>query len=135
MQMFLNGSFISADMTDNLSRAVVISLFTWRRADNNDDYDLELGKKGWWGDTYPQVPSDKIGSKLWMLLRQKITDETIARAEEYSEQALQWLIDDGHCSSLSVTAERDPDDPNRLNLQVIITQNSQSLNYEFKELI
>lgn len=135
MQMFLNGSFISADMTDNLSRAVVISLFTWRRADNNDDYDLELGKKGWWGDSFPQVTNDKIGSKLWMLLRQKITDETISRAQEYTEQALQWLIDDGVVTSVSSSVERDQDNPNRLNLQVILTTNSQSLNYEFKELI
>ena len=135
MQMFLNGSFISADMTDSLSRAVVISLFTWRRADDNDDYDQELGKKGWWGDSYPQVIRDKIGSKLWMLLRQKITDETIARAEEYSKQALEWLIDDGVVTSITVTVERDQDDPNKINLQVILSTNAQSLNYEFKELI
>lgn len=52
MQMFLNNSLVTADMNDGLSRAVVISLFTWRRADTGDVYDGS-NKYGWWGDTYP----------------------------------------------------------------------------------
>lgn len=33
---------------DPLTRAVVISLFTWRRAEPDDNADVPMG---WWGDT------------------------------------------------------------------------------------
>ena len=45
MKLFLNGSLVQADMQDSLTRAVIISLFSWRRADDSDDYDHELGKQ------------------------------------------------------------------------------------------
>ncbi|PQK53824.1 phage tail protein, partial [Escherichia coli] len=35
---------------DPLTRAVVISLFTWRRAEPDDNADVPMG---WWGDTWP----------------------------------------------------------------------------------
>ena len=61
MQMFLNNSLVTADMNDGLSRAVVISLFTWRLADTGDVYDGS-NKYGWWGDTYPveQVGQNRL---------------------------------------------------------------------------
>lgn len=34
---------------DPLTRAVVISLFTWRRAEPDDNADVPMG---WWGDTW-----------------------------------------------------------------------------------
>ena len=68
MQLFLNGAQVSADMTDSLSRAVVISLFTWQRASQSDEVDNDQ-RMGWWGDTFAENKGDKIGSKLWLLLR------------------------------------------------------------------
>ena len=58
MKLFLNGRLVQADMQDSLTRAVIISLFSWRRADDSDDYDHELGKQGWWGDS---LNEDEIG--------------------------------------------------------------------------
>ena len=134
MQLFLNGAQVSADMTDSLSRAVVISLFTWQRASQSDEVDNDH-RMGWWGDTFAENKGDKIGSKLWLLLRQKITDETINRAQEYAYDALKWLIDDGICSYITVNVERDEDDPNRINLDVQLTTSTSNLTYKIKDVL
>ena len=134
MQLFLNGAQVSADMTDSLSRAVVISLFTWQRASQSDEVDNDQ-RMGWWGDTFAEEKGDKIGSKLWLLLRQKITDETLNRAQEYAYDALKWLIDDGICSDITVDVERDEDDPNRINLSVQLTTSTSNLTYKIKDVL
>ena len=134
MQLFLNGAQVSADMTDSLSRAVVISLFTWQRASQSDEVDNDQ-RMGWWGDTFAEEKGDKIGSKLWLLLRQKITDETLNRAQEYAYDALKWLIDDGICSDIKVDVERDEDDPNRINLSVQLTTSTSNLTYKIKDVL
>ena len=134
MQLFLNGAQVSADMTDSLSRAVVISLFTWQRASQTDEVDNDQ-RMGWWGDTFAENKGDKIGSKLWLLLRQKITDETLNRAQEYAYESLKWLIDDGICSNITVNVERDKDDPNRINLDVQLTTSTSNLTYKIKDVL
>ena len=134
MQLFLNGAQVSADMTDSLSRAVVISLFTWQRASQTDEVDNDQ-RMGWWGDTFAENKGDKIGSKLWLLLRQKITEETLNRAQEYAYESLKWLIDDGICSDITVSVERDEDDPNRINLDVQLTTSTSNLTYKIKDVL
>lgn len=134
MQLFLKGVQVSADMTDSLSRAVVISLFTWQRASQSDEVDNDQ-RMGWWGDTFAKNKGDKIGSKLWLLLRQKVTDETLNRAQEYAYDALKWLIDDGICSDITVNVERDEDDPNRINLDVQLTTSTSNLTYKIKDVL
>lgn len=90
---------------ESLTRAVIISLFTWRRA-NADDI-TEGQKMGYWGDAAePPQPNDRIGSRLWLLSREKILPSTFSRAREYAQEALQWLIDDGIASRVDVSAER-----------------------------
>ncbi len=131
MQMFLNNSLLTADMNDSLSRAVVISLLTWRRADTGDVYDGS-NKYGWWGDTYPVESGDKIGSKLWQLLRRKLTDDVIAEVEELSRDSLQWMIDDGICSNVDVFVERS--EINRVNISVVLTVDGKQTSYKFKEV-
>ena len=59
---------------DPLTRAVVISLFTWRRAEPDDNADVPMG---WWGDTWPAVQNDRYGSRLWLLQRSKLTNQLV----------------------------------------------------------
>lgn len=90
-------------LTDPLTRAVVISLFTWRKA-GKDDAPEEVN--GWWGDTYPTVQNDRIGSRLYLLKRSKLTNKTPLKAREYITEALQWLMVDGVAARVDVTAQR-----------------------------
>src|SRR5450830_1492276 len=109
---------IDASLEASLVRAVVISLFTWRRASPDDPIDDEE-RYGWWGDSYPSIADDRIGSRLWLLRRVKLTAATRRDAEFYAREALQWLLDDGHCSAIEIQTERL--DAQRLNLRTVLT--------------
>ncbi|WP_307734443.1 phage GP46 family protein [Xanthomonas albilineans] len=98
---------IDNDKVHPLVRAALISLFTWRRANADDTLPDPRGfRMGWWGDTYPVVANDRIGSRLWLLARAKLTPSTVQRAQDYAEEALQWLIEDGVAARIAVRAER-----------------------------
>lgn len=109
---------IEPSLETSLIRAVVISLFTWRRAATDDPVDDDE-RFGWWGDCYPTIADDRIGSRLWLLRRVKLTVDTQRDAEFYAREALQWLLDDGQVLDVDVITERA--DSYRLNLQVILT--------------
>lgn len=87
----------------DLETAVLISLFTDRRADPDDVIpDGGQDRRGWWGDLYADKP---IGSKLWLLDRSKRTEAVRQRAQGYIADALQWLVDDGVAASVVAVAQ------------------------------
>ncbi len=89
-----NGAIVEGD---ELVTACTISLFT-RRADPAAN-----GPNGWWGDAFSDEP---LGSRLHLLEREKLTQQTLRLAELYSREALQWLIDDRVFASVTVTVAR-----------------------------
>ena len=100
----LAGYDMSTD--DGLRTAVILSLFTDRRAEDDDDLpDEGQDRRGWWADAWPQVDGDRIGSRLWLLSREKVVPEVLQRAREYAEEALAWLVDDGIASAVRVEAQ------------------------------
>ena len=107
LSIVVDGQTISLglDSTEPLVRAVIISLFTWRRA-NADDELPSAERMGWWGDNFATVANDRIGSRLWLLSRAKLIPETLRRAKSYAEEALRWLIDDGIAAHVEVEVER-----------------------------
>ena len=85
---------------DGLSTAVMLSLFTDRRA--GDDDVLPGGaddRRGVWMDNYAEVPGDLMGSRLWLLQRAKLLPETVIRVREYCDEALDWMVRDGVAKS------------------------------------
>lgn len=128
MKMLIEGGKADADLTNGLGRAVMISLFSWKRADSGDTYD-GTNKFGWWGDTYSDY---QIGSKLWQYLRRTLTSDTMLEIKEECENALQWLIDDGVCSSVDIEVERG--DINRLNLIVKLDISGKNISYRFTDI-
>jgi len=108
---YSNGS-IDLDLGDGgtaidntLRTAAIISLFSDRRAEPDDPLpDSGDDRRGWWGDIYPEAEGDRIGSRLWLLAREKQMPQVLRRAETYARQALQWLIEDNVASAVTVTA-------------------------------
>ncbi|MEY0336595.1 phage GP46 family protein [Providencia stuartii] len=95
---------------DDLQSAIIISLFTDGLARSDDNID-ESYRRGWWGD----LGSDyNIGSRLWLLNRQKLTVSIARQAEDYAREALKWLTDDGVVSYIEVGTQIIY--PNRLNM-------------------
>jgi phage gp46-like protein len=91
-------------ITDPLARAVVISLFTWKRARPDDETDADLW--GWWGDNVSDIENDQIGSWLWLLARTVLTQDTLNRTETYATDALQHLLDDLVATRITAVAAR-----------------------------
>lgn len=56
-------------------------------------------RRGWWAEA-------AFGSKLWLLDRAKLSDLTVAAARDYTENALQWLIEEGIASRVEAVVER-----------------------------
>ena len=106
MELILNGK--DADLSDfeadELAQAVLISLFSWRKS-AADDGPVAPHRQGWWGDTFAQVQGDRIGSRIWLLQRQKTTSDVIQKAQTYAKEALQWLIDDAVVARFDIFAE------------------------------
>lgn len=102
-------SMIDQDIASDagLETAVLLSLFTDRRA---DDDDVPPGgdptdRRGWWADQFLPVEGDRIGSRLWLLDRSTLTGETARLAEEYVREALAWMLEDLVVSGIDVTID------------------------------
>lgn len=96
-------------MPDNaytrLHTAICISLFTDARCNDDELPAGDTDKRGWWGDM--ALPNgESLGSKLWLLKRQKLTQAAIGQARGYVALALQWLVDSQWVIAISVDAER-----------------------------
>lgn len=99
-----------------LFTAVVISLFTDARAHDDDSLpddrpgqpEAEKDRRGWWGDglTADADASGPMGSRLWLLWREKDLPAVVARAQQYAEESLAWLSPLGYVVSVSASAIR-----------------------------
>lgn len=93
-----------------LDTAVLLSLFTWRRAEPSDKLPNGTDPKGWWGDLVdldPDSSEGPLGSRLWLLFRAPLNAATAALAETYAYEALQPLIDQGAVAVFVCTATID----------------------------
>ncbi|PSJ23572.1 hypothetical protein CVH10_01535 [Halomonas sp. ND22Bw] len=91
---------------DGLETAVIVSLFTDRRALDDDRLPAEADdRRGWWGDVAPPVEGDQTGSRLWLLAREKRTADVLNRAREYTREALAWLLEDRVATRVEVDVE------------------------------
>ena len=90
---------------DGLRTAVLLSLFHDRRAEETDVLpDAGTDRRGWWADSLAEISGDRIGSLLWLLSRSKNLQEALSRAEEYSREALRWLLEDKVAERVEVSA-------------------------------
>lgn len=127
-------SITERDLTrsEGLENAILISLFTDGRANIDDELPVDDGdRRGWWGDAFPSDIDGQvrpIGSKLWLLSRSKITQETLNRAQSYAAEALKWLVDDDLVAKIEVTTTRH--DPRGIGFEIIITRHNGKI-YKF----
>lgn len=102
--MALAGGALVTD--EGLKTAIAISLFTDARAFDDDLLpDGTVDRRGWWADELAATPGSRIGSRLWLLAREKRMADVLVRARAYASEALAWLIEDGVAKSIDVSAE------------------------------
>ncbi len=89
---------------EGLETAILISLFTDQRIEESELPQGQTSRRGWWGDLFPDVDGDKIGSKLWLLDNAKQLTSELPRYEQFVVESLSWLIEDGVASDISASA-------------------------------
>jgi len=111
-------------LKDNgLETCVLISLFTDARVN---------GERGFWASS---VEGAEWGSKLWTLQREKLTEKTRIRYEQYCRDALQWMLSDSIARSVNVISEINISNPNRLDLRIEITRPDEKIeSFRFKQI-
>lgn len=95
---------------DTLQTAIILSLFTDKRAGPDDRLPLnETNRRGWAGDEFIadtfSPGRDDWGTLLWLCYTTKVTGDIPAFAEFTCKEGLAWLVRDGIASRVSVTAE------------------------------
>lgn len=91
------------DVDEGLESLVMILLFTDRRASPAEVERFRLDDpRGWWAETFRDDGVRELGSRLWLLERDKVTPSTITRARGYVEEALAPLVDEGIAPSVQV---------------------------------
>lgn len=96
-------------LEDTLNTAVILSLFTDRRAGRDDQLPHNVtDRRGWVGDEFMgsgfDARGDEWGSGLW-LLTGKATADVLEHARFAVREALAWLVRDGIASRIDVAAE------------------------------
>ena len=94
---------------EGLETAVLISLYTDKRASDDDPLldDRNQDKRGWWGDMVePFVEGVEIGSRLWLLSREKTSTNIYEKVRRYVDEALHWLLEDGVATKIETKVER-----------------------------
>lgn len=130
----LNAGDLLSD--EGLESAIIISLFTDRRA-NDDDTLPDLGsedKRGWWADQVADIEGDLIGSRRWIYCeRAKTTQNILNSVKKADEEALQWLIDDNIAALVTVTTERQGDPSNSVLAELIEIKrvDGRSVSYDY----
>lgn len=108
---------VNEEVTESVwRRAAVVSLLTWRRA-GADDALGDAERYGWWGDSFPTLTNDQIGSRLWQLRRRTLDADTVRDATTFARESLQWMLDDGRVKAVDITTTRGVD---RLDMRVVL---------------
>lgn len=102
---------------DGLNHAVLQSLLNFATAKKTDEIEQGHHRQGWWA-------GQTVGARSWTMARSKNTQEVRAKLKRFTEQALQWLIDEGYAKSIKVEIENQGTWVNRL---VIIELSSTAL--------
>lgn len=103
-----------------LETAVMISLFSDARASDSDKLPgTFLTRSGFWGSV---LLDQNMGSKLWLLSRSKINNETLRRAEQYCKEALKWMVDDGIAAKIEAVASINQTRYNQLDFLIVINR-------------
>jgi len=83
---------------------VLLTIGIDSRADE-DEVPAGSDRGGWWAEPFMGL-TQPIGSKLWLVEREKNTARAESKAHRYAEDAFAWWIEAGLADRVDVTVER-----------------------------
>jgi len=101
---------------DGMTHAVLQSIHNHGESTQNDRTRMEADERGGsWSDERLAM----VSSRDWTLRREKVTEQTLSLAKRFYDDALAWLITDGHAKTVSVSVWQAG--PNLMGRNVVIT--------------
>lgn len=113
---------------DNFDTAIIVSLFTDRRASVSEVADARY-RRGWVGNESNEF---EIGSKLFLYFQSRLTNDVLNGVRDAAAEALQWFVDDG--LALEIVAAEPVVMPNGLGLDVQIRRATGEVDKRFFKL-
>jgi len=115
----------AVELEDTLQTAVILSIFTDRRAGVDDKLPTgETDRRGWVGDEFTSDDFDSRpdawGSLLWTCYGGKSSKELAERARFAVAEALEWMVRDGIASRVDVTAQWVGERQDRLAVRPVV---------------
>lgn len=99
-----------------MTHAVLQSAHNYAESTQNDRARMSSKERG---GCWSHELINTVGSRDWTLKRAKLTDETLSLAKRFYEEALAWLVTDGHATAVEVSVWREK--PNQMGRTVMIT--------------
>ena len=93
----IDGNDLTRDTT--LRTAILLSLFSDRRAAGTDLLPSPSDRRGWW-------PDPNAGSKLWLYERAKIDNNLLGALAQEAVDSLKWLVEDQIAMSVNALATK-----------------------------
>jgi phage gp46-like protein len=109
-------------LVNNFNTALQMVIYCERRADPSEVRPPQL-RRGWWGNELSLVAGFEIGSKLWLLKQARRTQDTLNKAITYTQEGLQWLVDDGYLDKVEVEGFFSGDSGIRLEIRLLRPDN------------
>jgi len=86
--------------------ALKMTLFCERRASASEQVVPER-RRGWIGNEANEIGNFEIGSKLWLLFQARLTQTEVNAAVDYTNQALEWMVEDNLLKSVEVVGSKE----------------------------
>ncbi len=84
---------------EGMKHAILQSIYNNGESTQNDRSRMgEDERGGCWNNELLTI----VGSRDWTLHREKLTAQTISLAKRFYEEALAWLVNEGHAKSITV---------------------------------
>lgn len=121
----------AVELEDTLQTAIILSLFTDKRAGLDDVLPRnETNRRGWVGNEFMESSAaavrDDWGNLLWLCYIGKVTNDVLRFAEFTCREGLAWLVRDGIASRVAVTAQWVGERADRLAVRPQIFQSDQA---------
>lgn len=118
-------------LEDSLQTAIILSLFTDRRATVDDKLPLhDTDRRGWVGDEFMATDfdtrPDPWGSRLWLCYWGKASGDVLEAARFAAAESLDWMLRAGIASKVDVTAQWVGERMDRLAVRPTIYQPRQT---------
>lgn len=104
---------------DGLESALLVSLFSDRRADESEIGD-PMKRRGWIGDLVADDQRDRHGSGLWLFEQARLTDDVVVGLRTEAEQCVDWMQDAGLTTHATATVQAVP---SRREARIVLTLN------------